>query len=103
MTNMFAASIFFWALNRLYSAYKIWELTSLKGIEFKGEKAKEMREKAERKRKQRVIWTLCDVEIFEIVYLSHTLGITGKSAPQRLFDLITAVIEAGPEVQCIFQ
>ena len=88
MTIFFALSVFFWIVTRIYSAVKIWD---------------RFRKKAERARKWRVFRTLFDVEIFEILHLSHTLGLKGKSTPQRLLDLITAVFEAAPEVQSSFQ
>ena len=103
MPILFCLSIFFWIANRIYSAVKIWEISSLEGVKFVEKQADDFREKAEKARKWRVIWTLCDLEVFEILHLSHTLGLNGKSTPQRLLDLISAVFESAPEVQSLFQ
>ena len=109
MTYIFGLSIFFWVFNRVYSSYKIWEISSLDGITFVEEeiptqevRAVSLMEKAEKSRKWRVLRTLFNVEIFEILYTSHTLELKGKSAPQRMLDLNTAVFEAAPEVQSLF-
>ena len=109
MTYIFGLSIFFWIFNRVYSSYKIWEISSLDGITFVEEEMPtqepqevqrdSLMEKAGKARKWRALRTLSDVEIFEILYMSHTLGLKGKSAPQRMLDLNTAVFEAAPEVQ----
>ena len=106
MTYIFGLSIFFWVFNRVYSSYKIWEISSLDGITFVEEEmpsqevqGDSLMEKAEKARKCTALRTLFDVEIFEILYMSHTLGLKGKSAPQRMLDLNTAVFEAAPEVQ----
>ena len=101
MPIFFGLSIFFCVANRVYSAFKIWEVSSLEGVKFVGKQGEDFRKKAEKARKWRVIWTLCDLEIFEILHLSHTLGLKGKSTPQRLLDLISAVFEAAPEVQSL--
>ena len=107
MMIFFGLSIFFWVANRLVSSYKIWELSDLEGVEFAGDgmvgRGEDFKRKAEVSRKWRVVRTLFDVEIFEILYLSHSLGLKGKSAPQRVFDLCTAVFEAAPEVQSLSQ
>ena len=103
MTIVFCLSIFFWIANRIYSAIQIWVISSLEGVKFVEKHGDDFRRKAEKARKWRVVWTLCDVEIFEILHLSHTLGLKGKSTPQRLLDLISAVFEAAPEVQPLFQ
>ena len=106
MMMFFGLSIFFWLANRLVSSYKIWGLSSLAGIEFaedgRQDHGEDFKVTAERSRKWRVLRTLFAVEIFEILYLSHTFGLHGKSAPQRICDFTTAVFEAAPEVQSLF-
>ena len=71
MTIFFVLSIFFWVVNRVYSAVKVWEISSLDGIKFLQEAGQDqvenIKEKALRARKWRALRTLCDVEIFEIL------------------------------------
>merc|ERR1719242_1058650 len=98
MRFVFTASLFFMIAYRIFSAYKIWELTRLSDVKFvDGNDGSNMKWK----RIRRVMLQLLDLEIFQILYLSHSVGLQGSSAPQRLIGLLVAVLDAGPE--CVIQ
>eukprot|EP01084_Bolivina_argentea_P067649 123161_1 len=70
---LFYLSIGCMALYRVISSYAIWRITgSIK----------------------RVTLQFIDVELFEVLHLSHQLGLKGASSPQRLIQCLEAVFEA---------
>ncbi len=100
MTKVFAASIFFMTFFRVFSAYKIWDISSMKNVEMVGvgDPVQCGLKKSAWRRIVRVVLQLLDLELFPIIYLSHTTGLTGSSAPQRMLEVLVAVLEAAPEV-----
>ena len=48
----------------------------------------------------RVLLQLLDLELFHILYLSHTVDLKGSSSPQRMLRVLEAVFEAAPQVKC---
>ena len=103
MTNTFVLSIVFLVVYRVFSAYKVWQMSDVDDVKFVEDKDGSVKKKATRKRWWRVLAQLWELEIFEILYLSDKYGLKGDSAPQRMLALIVAVVEAGPEVQSLFQ
>eukprot|EP01083_Nonionella_stella_P222606 794153_1 len=53
---------------------------------------------------KRVISQLIDIELFQILWLSHRLGLHSKSSPQRLISVMEAVFESAPQtlIQVIY-
>ena len=103
MSYTFAFSIVFLVVYRAFSAYKIWQISSVDDVEFVADEDGSVEKKAKRKRWWRVFAQLWELEIFEILYLSDKYGLKGDSAPQRMLAVIVAVVEAGPEVQSLLQ
>eukprot|EP01083_Nonionella_stella_P008905 25796_1 len=52
----------------------------------------------------RVITQFLDIQLFQILWLSHRLGLKNKSNPQRLISVMEAVFEAAPQsmIQVIY-
>ena len=96
-------TIVFLVVYRVFSAYKVWQLSDVDDVEFVRDKDGSVKKKTTRKRWWRVLAQLWELEIFEILYLSDKYGLKGDSAPQRMLALIVAVVEAGPEVQSLSQ
>eukprot|EP01083_Nonionella_stella_P043723 118003_1 len=46
---------------------------------------------------KRVISQLIDIELYQILWLSHRLGLQSKSSPQRLISVMEAVFESAPQ------
>ncbi len=100
MGKMFAAAIVFIVIFRVFSAYKIWNISSTDNVTLSGAgdpKRCGLRESV-RRRLGRVVLQLMDLELLPILYLSHTAGLEGSSAPQRMLEVLVAVLEAAPEV-----
>eukprot|EP01083_Nonionella_stella_P071219 191185_1 len=83
MWYLFGLSIVCMALYRLISALTIWRITHSA---------------------YRVLLQLLDLELFEVLYISHWLGLKAKSSPQRLISTLEAVFEASPQtvIQIIY-
>ena len=100
MTKVFMASVFFMVFYRIFSAFKIWEISRTDDVEMMsaGDLKRCGLKESVRRRWGRVALQLLDLELFPILYLSHTVGLTGSSAPQRMLEVLVAVFEAAPEV-----
>eukprot|EP01083_Nonionella_stella_P228539 809801_1 len=79
--HLFALSILSMILYRIVSAFVIWKLETDNPST----------------RTRRVCMQFIDIELFEILYISHWLGIKAKSSPQRLISTLEAVFEASPQ------
>ena len=96
MWKVLAASIAALMAYRIVAAWKMWEITSLDGIDDRmDQKAKDSYKWL---RWRRVALQLLDLELYPILFLSHTVGFEGSSAPQRMLSLLEAVLESGPQV-----
>ena len=84
MWKVFMMSVLTMVLYRVIAAIKIWQITRI------GASAAT--------RVRRVVLQLLDLELYEILYLSHTMGLKGSSAPQRLLQVLEAIFEAAPQV-----
>eukprot|EP01083_Nonionella_stella_P113005 332953_1 len=73
---IFALSITAMALYRIVSSVMVWRVTR----SFK-----------------RVLLQFIDIELFQIVYISHRLGLKSKSSPQRMISALESVLEAAPQ------
>eukprot|EP01083_Nonionella_stella_P038849 105635_1 len=53
---------------------------------------------------KRVVAQFLDIELFQILWVSHRLGLRSKSSPQRLISVMEAVFEAAPQsmIQIIY-
>eukprot|EP01084_Bolivina_argentea_P274724 468318_1 len=69
---------------RLISSYTIWRITAGNW--------------------KRVAMQLIDIELFEVLYISHRLKLKRESSPQRLLDVLEAIFEAAPQsmIQMIY-
>ena len=98
MTKVFIFSIVFNVSFRLLSAYQMWDLSSMEGVEIVVE-IPDIKPRTTAGRIRSVLLQLLDMEIFSIVYLTYTARLTGSLAPQRSLELFVAVFEAAPEVE----
>ena len=91
------ASIASLVLYRVVAAWKVWELSALdEDIQLHGGIGGQST--YARQRRWRVFKQLWDVEMLNILHLSHVAGISGDSAPQRTVSLMEAVLESAPQV-----
>lgn len=88
---------------RVVSTYKVWDLTRPgDGETAHDEIQNEWCGANIWWRIYRCFLQLFDLEIFDILYSSHVLGIRGSSSPQRLLAVLEAILEAAPQVWSIF-
>ena len=84
MWKIFLYSVASMVLYRVIAAIKMWQITRIGA--------------STATRVRRVVLQLFDLELYEILYLSHTVGLKGSSAPQRLLQVLEAIFEAAPQV-----
>ena len=106
MTFFFWIAVSFMMVYRYFSCIMIWAISSMDMNEVKfvndenQEHSKSVAKAVSRTRCRRVFLQLLDLEIFEILCLSHTVGLKGASSPQKSLKLIIAESEASIEVEC---
>ena len=101
MTKVFVASVFFMVFYRAFSAFKIWEISRLDDVDMAAVDDPErcgLKESVWRRWGRVFLQFPLDLGLFPILYLSHTVGLKGSSAPQRMLEVLIAVFEAAPEV-----
>ena len=84
MMNIFYLSVASLVAYRVISAIKMWQISNL-GV-------------GTGTRVRRAVFQLFDLELYEILYLSHTMGLAGSSAPQRLLQILECIFESCPQV-----
>ena len=105
MTFFFWISISFMLVYRFFSCLQIWAISGVDAdtVQFVGNNNQEQKQAitdmVSRTRCRRVLWQLLDLEMFDILYLSHTAGLKGSSSPQKSLKLLIAQVEASVEVE----
>eukprot|EP01083_Nonionella_stella_P042881 115741_1 len=73
---LFTLSIICMLTYRVISSFKVYQIT---------------------RSPRRAFFQMLDIEIFRVLYLSHYMGLKGKSSPHRLLCVLEAVFEAAPQ------